>query len=36
MGGGIPLWVWIAGGIGLVGLVLFVIAVKGYPEDGAF
>lgn len=31
-----PLWIWIALGIGVVGLVLFVIAVKGYPEDGAF
>lgn len=36
MGAGIPLWLWIALAVGLVGLVLFVIAIKGYPEDGSF
>ncbi len=36
MGGGIPLWVWLVAGGSVVLLVLIVLAIKGYPEDGSF
>ena len=36
MGAGIPFWVWIVGGLMLVALVLIVLAIRGYPEDGSF
>ncbi len=29
-----PLWVWIV--LGLVLVVFVVVAIKGYPQDGAF
>lgn len=31
-----PLWVWIVGALGLAFVVVFVIAVANYPEDGSF
>ncbi|QDU85024.1 hypothetical protein Pla163_21470 [Planctomycetes bacterium Pla163] len=31
-----PLWAWIALVLGIVFLVVFVITVANYPEDGSF
>lgn len=36
MSGGIPLWVWIVGGLVLIVGILVVLSIRGYPEDGSF
>lgn len=34
--GGLPGWVWLVGIALVVGLAFVVLAIRGYPKDGAF